>query len=214
MTQFLIYFGYFLLGVNTIFLLIGFKKNDIPFKIFCVYSIFMCIVQFISWYLAMQHERNIFMSHYYFWLQFFTLSAFFYYLIRSKKIKRIIKINTLVISLIGIISYLIYPQHYFTYSYVEIIVTTFAIVGYALIHLYNLLSQEKKYYNIMVGLIIYLFGSTIVFLTGNLFLSFPKGFYTKIWLLNIGLYVVYQGFILYELILLYLKNYKYEYTRR
>ena len=208
MIQFFIYFGYFLLGVNTLFLLIGFKKNDTPFKMFCLYSISMSIVQFISWYLAHNHTRNIFMSHFYFWLQFFTLSLFFYYLIKSAKTKKIIQINTVVISLIGVISYLLYPEQLNTYSYVEIIGTTFSLVAYALVHLYNLLSQEKKYYTITVGLILYLFGSTIVFLTGNLFLSFPKGYYTKIQFLNISLYVVYQGFILYELVTMMLKKKK------
>ena len=143
-------------------------------------------------------------------MQFYTLSAFFYYLIKSAKTKKIIQINTVVISLIGVISYLLYPEQLNTYSYVEIIGTTFSLVAYALVHLYNLLSQEKKYYTITVGLILYLFGSTIVFLTGNLFLSFPKGYYTKIQFLNISLYAVYQGFILYELVTMMLKKKKYE----
>jgi hypothetical protein len=206
-----IYLGYFLLAVNTIFLLIGFKKNDTPFKAFCIYSVCMFCVQLISWYMAsILHRNNIYISHFYFWLQFLTLSIFFYYLIPSTKIKQGIVYSTLAVTLIIAVSYILNPKQFFTFNYVEISTTAFAIIIYALIHLYNMLSEQKKYYNLIIGLIIYLFGSTIIFLAGNLAMSLPKGTMRNIWSLNIYLYVVYQGLILFELYKMQIKKVHYE----
>ncbi|ODS81579.1 MAG: hypothetical protein ABS44_19090 [Chryseobacterium sp. SCN 40-13] len=35
-------------------------------------------------------------------------------------------------------------------------------------HFYNLLNKEKNYYYINTGILIYLFGSTVLFISGNL----------------------------------------------
>jgi hypothetical protein len=156
------------------------------------------------------HKNNIYISHFYFWLQFLTLSAFFYYLIPSVKIKQGIVYSSLAVTLIIAISYILNPKQFFTFNYIEIILTAFAIIIYALVHLYNLLSEQKKYYNLIIGLIIYLFGSTIIFLAGNLAIELPKGAMSNIWSLNIYLYLVYQGLILFELYKMKFKKLHYE----
>jgi hypothetical protein len=83
------------------------------------------------------------------------------------------------------------------------------LIIYATFHLYNLLNEKKQFYYINIGLLIYLFGSTIVFLTANLLLSlhYEKAF-KEIYNLNVYLYVVYQLFILYDLMTILKTNKK------
>lgn len=196
--KFFINFGFFLLAINTILFLIGFKKNATPFKILCLYSVFMAVVQAISSILASNGIHNIYMSHFYFWLQFFTLSAFFYSLLKQENIKKYIKITTLVIATLGVASYVYRPEQFFEFNLIEILITSFPLIIYALLHMFFLLSEKKRYYYFVVGLIIYLFGSTIVFLAGNLMISTDHRL-SSIWILNIFLYIVYQALISYEL---------------
>ena len=74
------------------------------------------------------------------------------------------------------------------------------LIVYATFHLYNLLNEKKEFYYITTGLLIYLFGSTIVFLVANLLISLKSKFlFEQIYNLNVYLYVVYQLFILYDL---------------
>ena len=72
---------------------------------------------------------------------------------------------------------------------------------YSTFHLYNLLNKEKYFYYINIGLLLYLFGSSIVFLSYRLLSMIASSEVTNItWSLNIYMYVIYQLFILKELI--------------
>jgi hypothetical protein len=74
-------------------------------------------------------------------------------------------------------------------------------VIYAAFHLYNLLNKEHYFYYTTVGLLIYLYGSTFLFLSYELIMIAIEdvaGVYT--WFLNIFLYVIYQLFILKDLL--------------
>lgn len=54
-----------------------------------------------------------------------------------------------------------------------------------------------------MGILIYLFSSTIIFISGNLMVSLSSNFNNVIWLINGVLYLIYQIFILVE----YIKHY-------
>ncbi|WP_133532056.1 hypothetical protein [Flavobacterium dankookense] len=72
---------------------------------------------------------------------------------------------------------------------------------YTTFHLYNLLNEKKYFYYINIGLLLYLFGSTVVFLSYRLLsLIATKEIINITWSLNIYMYVIYQLFILKELI--------------
>jgi Ca2+/Na+ antiporter len=61
-----------------------------------------------------------------------------------------------------------------------------------------MLNEKKEFYYINMGILLYLFGSTILFLVGNLTVTLSREF-TKIpWILNALFYVFYQLFVLYE----------------
>ncbi len=98
------------------------------------------------------------------------------------------------------VQYSIDWSHFNRFNLLEIFITSLPLIVYATFHLYNLLNEKKEFYYINIGLLIYLFGSTIVFLTCNLLISLDSRTpFRYIFDLNIYLYVVYQLFILYEL---------------
>jgi hypothetical protein len=195
-----IYIGYFILFLNCIVLLKGFSKNGKPFKIFTVYSLFMFSVQIAAHILVKMHMVNLFLSHFYFGLQFLLLSFFYYYLMKESFQKKTILIVLIVCSLLLVIQYLLDWSLFFKFSLFEIFITSLPLITYATFHLYNLLSEKKQFYYITIGLLIYLFGSTIVFLTANLLISIKsRVVFEQIYNLNVYLYVVYQLFILYDL---------------
>ena len=61
-----------------------------------------------------------------------------------------------------------------------------------------MLTGEKKFYFITVGLIIYLLASTVLFLVGNLTINLSSEFKLMSWNLNAFFVIVNQLFILYE----------------
>jgi positive regulator of sigma E activity len=61
-----------------------------------------------------------------------------------------------------------------------------------------MLNEKKEFYYINMGVLIYLFGSTILFLVGNLTIVLSPRMNKITWILNSILYIVYQIFILVE----------------
>ncbi len=185
-------------------LLKGFSANGKPFKIFAFYCLSMCVVQFSSLILVKMHTRNIFLSHFYFILQFILLSLFYYHLLKENFQKKIIVINLALCLSLLFIQYGLDWSHFHQFNLFEIFITSLPLIIYATFHLYNLLNEKKEFYFITIGLLIYLFGSTVVFLSTNLLLSLNSVLpATIIMNLNIYLYIVYQLFILYELVTVY-----------
>lgn len=181
-------------------LLKGFSSKGKPFKIFTLYCLSMLTVQLASIIVVRMNFENLFLSHFYFGLQFLILSFFYYYLMKDHFQRKIIKISLIVcLAALGI-QYALDWSLFFKFSLLEIFITSLPLIIFATFHLYNLLNEEKKYYYITTGLLIYLFGSTIVFLTANLLISLKSRIaFEQIYNLNVYLYVVYQLFILYDL---------------
>jgi hypothetical protein len=181
-------------------LLKGFSSKGKPFKIFTLYCLAMLTVQLASIIVVRMNFENLFLSHFYFGLQFLILSFFYYYLMKDHFQRKTIKISLIVcLAALGI-QYALDWSLFFKFSLLEIFITSLPLIIFATFHLYNLLNEEKKYYYITTGLLIYLFGSTIVFLTANLLISLKSRIaFEQIYNLNVYLYVVYQLFILYDL---------------
>ncbi len=199
-----IYVGYAVLLVNCILLLKGFSYNERPFKIFALYSLSMLVIQLMSQVFIWMKMHNLFLSHFYFIIQFILLSAFFYNLINDKFQRKVILYFLITCLVLLTIQYVLNFELFFIFNHFEIFITSLALIVFATFHLYNMLNESKKYYYITVGLTIYLFGSTVVFLTANLLNSFKsKIVFNSIFDLNSFLYVVYQLFIMYELVTLY-----------
>jgi hypothetical protein len=101
------------------------------------------------------------------------------------------------LTVIGI-QYLIDPAAFFKFNKLEIVVTSFLIVILAVIHLYNMLSEKKEFYHATIGIIFYLFSSTVLFLVGNLMEMLGDKYHFFPWTINAFLVILYHLFILYE----------------
>ncbi|TDP61110.1 hypothetical protein BC748_0720 [Flavobacterium dankookense] len=193
--------GYLLELINCLLLLNGISKKSKEHKVFFVYCLLIFIIQIITKILFDLSLNNIFLSHFYFVTQFVLLSYFYYLLLNDTFQKKLIKIVTVVcLSLLGI-QYAVYPSKFFTFNLFEIFIMSLPLMIYTTFHLYNLLNEKKYFYYINIGLLLYLFGSTVVFLSYRLLsLIATKEIINITWSLNIYMYVIYQLFILKELI--------------
>lgn len=193
-----IYVGLFVLFLNFVLFIRYFYHQDKVFKIFTGYLGLVLVIQIISNVLARVNINNLYLSHFYFVGQFIALSFFYKVLLKETYQKKIVTVGLYAgLAVIGI-QYVLDPSLFFKFNLFEIFITSFLIVSYATLHLYNILNEKKEYYYINMGILLYLFGSTILFIVGNL-TNILRLEYTKIpWVLNSGLYIVYQLFILLE----------------
>lgn len=193
-----VYIGYILQFTNLIVYLSGFFKNGKAFKIFTIYIFVIFVIQVLTYLIYIQNLNNLFLSHYYFILQFILLSIFYISLFQDPAQKKLVKTVLFVGLLVLLIQYLGDPSLYNKFNLFEIFITSFMIIIYAAIHFYNILNSNKVFYFINMGVLIYLFGSTVLFLTGNLMASLTSKYNSLTWTMNAFLYIVYQIFILVE----------------
>lgn len=198
MYSFLVNLGYFLLLINFIVFAIGLSKKQKSYVIFTVYLFLIVCIQIITVVLRKLGLNNLFLSHFYFIGQFIMLGLFYFNLITDKFQKKVIKI-TVVLALISLaIQYSVRPDLFFKFNLYEIFITSFLLLIFATFHFYNMLNGKKMYYYINIGIILYLFGSTILFLVGNLSVMLSSKYYKVPSRINYVLYVIFQLFILVE----------------
>lgn len=194
--------GYLILGINLFVYLIKYKANkERPYKLFIIYLLLLVSIQIASEYVQKYsaNKNNLFLTHYYFVIQYILLSYFYYLIIKSKKIKRIIKI-ILPLTLISLaIQYLFYPELYHVFNVYEIFICIIPVVIYALSHLFQTLSSSnKKYIYITSGILIFFLPHALVFSSGNIMPNLSADVNKIIWHLNVILIVVYQSLIFIE----------------
>ena len=190
--------SYVLLFLNFILYVMRFYKNSKPYKIFTYYLFLIITVQVIAHICTEVYGDNLFLSHFYFVGQFIFLNLFYksiYKLDWQKKMANSLLLGGLTV--IGV-QYLIDPAAFFKFNKLEIVVTSFLIVILAVIHLYNMLSEKKEFYYATIGIIFYLFSSTILFLVGNLMEMLGDKYHFFPWTINAFLVILYHLFILYE----------------
>ncbi|MFB3390263.1 hypothetical protein [Flavobacterium sp. LAR06] len=130
--------------------------------------------------------------------QMILLGLFYNSLLKIKIQKIFVKICIVVALLILVVQFALDTSQFLKFNLFEIALTCLLIVVFALLHLYNMLTEGKKYYYVSIGIITYLFASTVLFLIGNLSFSLSDDLKYLIWTLNAFLSIVYQFFILYE----------------
>ena len=184
------YLGIGILMLNSILYFKSYQKNLIAFKVFSFYLFIILIIQVISSYLQEQELDNLYLSHYYFIIQFLFLSFFY-----SKLIKQItlIKVLTVIVIISIIIQFYISPEIYFTFNLFEIIICSLPIVLYSFLFLIQNIDKENKdFLYINSGIFIYILSSTLIFSSGNLMPNLSKSVNSIIWTVNVFLYLVYQ----------------------
>jgi hypothetical protein len=198
MYSFLVNFGYFLLFVNFIVFAIGLSKQQKSYVIFTTYLFFIVCVQMSTLVLSKLGMNNLFLSHFYFIGQFLMLSLFYYNLINDSLQKKIIRITCVLALLSLVIQYSVRPDLFFKFNLYEIFITSFLLIIYSTFHFYNMLNDKRVFYYINVGILLYLLGSTILFLVGNLSITLSSKYYKLPSRINYILYIIFQLFILIE----------------
>ena len=190
------YLGIAILVLNSILFFISYQKNLVAFKIFSIYLFIILIIQIISSYLQEYNLDNLYLSHYYFIIQFLFLSFFY-----TKLIKQItlIKILTSIIFILLTLQFSIYPEVYFTFNLIEITICSIPLVIYSfLFFIQNIEVENKNFIYINSGIFIYILCSTLIFLSGNLMPKLPNSVNSIIWTVNVLLYLIYQILIFIE----------------
>ncbi len=193
-------FSLFLLLINSILFLSKVKKiNNRTYKYVSIYLIVLFVVElFCNTIGFLYPAQNLYLSHFYFNAQFVLLSIVFYRLFSNPKLKKLIALNYVIVTLIIIGMYTYDIQSFWQFNLFEIAATSTLLIIYALIHLYNTLGEKKKYFYLMLGLIMYLLCSSLIFLFGNYELVFIEDPYIDIWIFNTLFYIVYQVLIFTE----------------
>lgn len=190
--------GYVFLLINLILFIKGFSIRGKAFRVFTSYLLFVFVIQITSGVFFNFAINNLFLSHFYFVGQFVFLSFFYLTIIKNSFQKRVIERGLIFgLCLLGI-QYGYNPSVFFRFNLFEIFVTSFLLIIFATFHLYNLLGKNKEFYYVNLGILIYLSGSTVLFLVGNLMTSLSPKLNKIPWILNAVLYIVYQIFILVE----------------
>ncbi len=193
-----------LLAINTILFLRSFLSQKRAFKIFSFYLIVMLIIQIKSYLIWTVKGSNLYLSHFYFILQFIFLSIFYYELFNKKKLKNSILVVSILVIIALVFQYIGNPLLYKKFNLLEIVLTSLTIVSFSVVHFYNTLTDKSNYIYVNSGIFIYLIGSTLIFCSGNFINDSSISFRNILWIINSLLYLVYQIFIFIE----WYKNYR------
>lgn len=186
-----------LLIINVaLFVWLAIKSKFKVHIILALYLVTIFIIQIYGAWLAFNGIYNLFGSHYYFILQLLWLSYFYYEICRLPVQKKIIRYSVIGCLIVLAIQYSLKPELYFTFNELEVFLCSYLLIIYALFHFYNLLGAKRKFLFFNIGLFVYLFGSTILFLVGNLNLILNLGNINTE--LNRLIYTIFQLFILTE----------------
>lgn len=192
------YVGYFVLLLNFILYSRGFSRNGKTFRYLVYYLSILVVVQFIMEILVLQSINNLFLVHIYFIGQFLSLGFFYKRLMKTKAQGRIVQYTMIAGSFLLVLDYCFYPEQFFKFNLFEIAVTSLLVVFFAVMHLYNMLSENKQYYYLTIGIIIYLLASTVLFFVGNLTIGLSDAVKFLTWNVNSFLVILFQLLIFVE----------------
>ena len=192
--------GITILCINVIIYFIGFFIPEKAYKYFSIYLVCICVIQVVMDFFAVHNQNNHFLSNYYLFFQFILLSLFFYKLfLPVNKIKsKVILIISGVITTALLLQYCLYPQNYFTFNSLGFLITSVALIAYAVLYLYELLSKRLLFHYVTIGLFIYLISSALIFASAASLVNINDDLYVYIWNTNAVLFIIYQLLITWE----------------
>lgn len=192
--------GLFLLFINSVLFLKFRKAKDIVYSYIMYYLIVQFLVELCCNIIGILYpNKNFFLSHYYFVIQFIVLSLFFYQVFKNKLLKRIVYINLGIVLFILCFQYYKTPSLYWEFNNFEIGVTSILLILYSIVYFFENLKESYKYHFFCYGLTFYLMSSCLIFLTGNTQLVFMnEPVYLDIWIFNSLFFILFQIFIYKE----------------
>ena len=193
----LAFVGTFLLVTNAILYLLRLKGNSKAYSYFSTYLILIAIIEVSTILVAKAfHQNNLFLSHFYFIIQFVLLSMFYSELLKSRWIRWI------VLPVVGMIAYqfIAEPSLFFRYNPIGASIMQSLIVIYSLIYFYRSLDGNREFLIVNIGIFLYLLSSALIFVSGNLVLDLNLSENTRYLLINVNrvLILVFQILIFVE----------------
>ncbi|MBF4467058.1 hypothetical protein [Flavobacterium sp. LC2016-12] len=198
MDDFLIYFGYFILIINFVLYTFSFFQKGKANVFFVAYLGFSFLMQFTMEFLYHLKKNNLLVMNSFFIGQMVILGLFYRSLYNLDVQKKFVVVALTLVLVLLIAQNAFDPNLLFKFNLPQITVTSLLIVVFALIHFYNILTEKKQYYYITVGVVIYMFGATVLLLLGNLTTGLSDDFKYISWRINAVLVIVYYFFVLFE----------------
>ena len=191
--------GLFLIVLNAILYLKSyiFNKRSVTLLYLTLYLFICAVIMIISSYLGYKGDSNLHYSHLYFISQFIFLSLFYKSIFKTNQRKWVTTV-LIIILLVLTIQYINKPELINKFNLFEIFVTSFPLIIYSGMHLYNSLSKKGEFMIFNSGVLIYITTSTLIFILGNYLSGFFNDTIRSIWLLNKVLYVIFLLLILIE----------------
>lgn len=199
--------GLILLFINALLFTFSFlksKSKNKAIKYFVIYLVLtFCVLLGSILIIDIQKKlgfdkNNLFLSHFYFIFQFVFLSLF-YRVFFTKKQQYWVNSIFVLVALVLSIQYFKDWTLFLKFNLLEILITSFPIIIYAIMHLYNALGKPGKYMYINAAILIYLSVSTLIFILGNLINTIDdRSISVSVWFLNKVFYVGYLILILIE----------------
>jgi len=198
MDDFLIYSGYFILLLDLILYTVSFSQKGKANVFFMGYLFFLVLSQFIMELMYHLHFNNLFVVNIYFIGQMVLLGLFYKSILKIKSQKKFVNWSLILMLLVLAVQCLVDSSQFLKFNLFAITAASLLSVVYALIHFYNMLTEDKQYYYFTVGVSSYLLVSTVLFLVGNLTLGLSDDLKYLTWRLNAFFVLTYYLFILFE----------------
>lgn len=198
MVDFLIYSGYLILLINLVLYSYSFFRKGKANVFFVSYVAFVFLMQISMEILFHLKMNNLFLVNSFFIGQMILLGLFYNSILKVKIQKQFVKVSLVLALVVLIAQFISAPQEFLKFNLFEITLTSLLIVVYALLHFYNMLTENKTYYYASMGIIIYLLSSTVLFIIGNLTSTLNNDVKYLSWMFNAFLNIVYYLFITYE----------------
>jgi len=196
--DFLIYSGYLILLLNLILYTYSFFRKEKANVFFVLYLAFITILQFCMELMYHLRMNNLFFVNIFFVGQMVLLGLFYHSILKLKTQRLFVKLGLGLALLVLAVQFMMDYSQFLKFNLLEIVITSLLVVFFALMYLYNMLTDTRQYYYITIGLIIYLLVSTVLFLVGNLTVGLSDDLKYLTWRLNAFFVLTSYLFVLYE----------------
>jgi hypothetical protein len=179
------------------------NKSSKFIQLLTLYITLLFVTHFIMVYTSSNGIHNLYISHYYFSLQFIFLSLFYRELFLPKQ-KKWVTLTMVVVLTIFLGYYLMNPHKYSEFNLIDIFITNVPIIFYSVVHLYNMLSAPRRFFIINAGVLMYFSTNTLIFFLGTYLMvegetmGFTDETVLNIWGINNILYLIYLVFLTIE----------------
>ncbi len=167
-----------------------------------VYIIIVAVTEILS-KVFHQLGNNLFLMHPYFISVFVVLSLFFQSQFKGRKMKKLISISCILISVFLAIRYIIRPSMFWEFNTIEPLLSNGMLIVYLVVFLFKRMEfSNTKYLYFASGLLVYLVSSTLLFALGDYLLEhFSRSTFMNLWSVNNVLYILF-------LVLMFIEWYK------